>query len=124
MKIKKGVKKLDDSENCCRVDVNESLIENAKNDILIKKEFFDNQVKVFSLLGNDVRLKIVYLLLENEKMCVCDLSDILQMKQSATSQHLRKLKDGGILGNKRDGLTIFYSVLPSMKQKIKALIKE
>ena len=51
------------------------------------------------------------LLLKNfNNLCVCDLSEILEVNQSAISQHLRKLKDGGILNKKREGLTIFYFI--------------
>ncbi|MBL4861614.1 MAG: helix-turn-helix transcriptional regulator, partial [Crocinitomicaceae bacterium] len=41
---------------------------------------------------------------------VCDLSDILHMKAPAISQHLRKMKDGGIIENRKDGSTIYYSL--------------
>jgi DNA-binding transcriptional ArsR family regulator len=63
-----------------------------------------------SLAGNEVRLKILFLLLEEGQLCPCDLSDILGMNISAISQHLRKLKDGGLIEFKKTGQTIFYSV--------------
>jgi DNA-binding transcriptional ArsR family regulator len=56
-------------------------------------------------------------------MCVCDLSDVLGMKQSPISQHLRKLKDGGLLENKRDGMTIFYFIPSKMKITLKNIIE-
>ena len=111
------------STTCSRTNVDEALINNSKRDILSNKETLDNQAKIFSLLGSEVRLKIVYLILKHEKMCVCDLSDVLEMKQSPISQHLRKLKDAGVLENKREGLTIFYSIPSSMKSTIESLIK-
>ena len=46
-----------------------------------------------SSVGNSVRLKILYLLFEEKRLCVCDLSDILGMNISAISQHLRKIKE-------------------------------
>ncbi len=63
-----------------------------------------------SLAGNEVRLKILFLLQEEGQLCPCDLSDILGMNISAISQHLRKLKDGRIIISKKTGQTIFYSV--------------
>jgi len=56
-------------------------------------------------------------------MCVCDLADVLQMKQSPISQHLRKLKDGGVLQNKRDGMTIFYFVNENIKESLIKIIE-
>jgi DNA-binding transcriptional ArsR family regulator len=67
---------------------------------------------ILKLAANDVRLKILYLLSREEHLCPCDLSDILDMSVPAVSQHLRKLKDGGLVETERDGQTIFYSLNP------------
>ncbi|MEQ9438465.1 MAG: metalloregulator ArsR/SmtB family transcription factor [Cyclobacteriaceae bacterium] len=68
------------------------------------------------LAGNEVRLKILFLLDEEAELCVCDLSDILGMKISAISQHLRKLKDGKIVLTKKIGQTVFYRLAPEYAQ--------
>ncbi|HXL57681.1 MAG TPA: metalloregulator ArsR/SmtB family transcription factor [Chitinophagaceae bacterium] len=65
---------------------------------------------ILALAGNDVRLKILYLLEEEDELCPCDLSDILGMSIPAVSQHLRKLKDGNIIESRKDGQTIYYSL--------------
>ena len=72
----------------------------------------DRLVDILKLAANDVRLKILYLLNKEDKLCPCDLSDILDMSVPAVSQHLRKLKDGGLVETERDGQTIFYSLNP------------
>ncbi|HBZ39517.1 MAG TPA: transcriptional regulator, partial [Balneola sp.] len=53
---------------------------------------------ILKLAANDVRLKILFLLNAEERLCPCDLGDILNMSIPAISQHLRKLKDGGLVG--------------------------
>ncbi|MEX0647480.1 MAG: metalloregulator ArsR/SmtB family transcription factor [Balneolaceae bacterium] len=65
---------------------------------------------ILKLAGNDVRLKILYLLDREEHLCPCDISDILEMSIPAVSQHLRKLKDAGIVDTTRNGQVIFYSL--------------
>ena len=110
--------------NCCRVDVDKALIEEAKRYLDLKEARFNEEVKVFALLGNAVRLKIMTLFLEFERMCVCDLGDVLEMNQSPISQHLRKLKDGGLLLNKREGMTIFYSINPAKRAMLEQVLKE
>jgi DNA-binding transcriptional ArsR family regulator len=65
---------------------------------------------VLKLAGNDARLKILYLLNQEAQLCPCDLSDILDMSIPAVSQHLRKLKDGGLVVTQREGKVIFYSL--------------
>lgn len=72
----------------------------------------DRLVDILKLAANDVRLKILYLLSKEDELCPCDLSDILDMSVPAVSQHLRKLKDGGLVETERDGQTIFYSLNP------------
>lgn len=64
---------------------------------------------VLALAGSEVRLQLLFLLAE-EQLCVCDLADVLHMNISAVSQHLRKLKDGGVVTARKVGQTVFYSL--------------
>lgn len=75
-------------------------------------ETFDYLSNGLSLVGNNIRLKILYLLYDEKRMCVCDLSDILGMNVSAISQHLRKLKDRNLIEAAREAQAIFYSLTP------------
>lgn len=77
----------------------------------------------FSLVGNDVRIKILYLLQEEGQLCPCDLSDILGMGVSPISQHLRKLKDSKIITSKKTGQTIFYSISAEYSEILKPIFK-
>jgi DNA-binding transcriptional ArsR family regulator len=61
--------------------------------------------------GNIQRLKIIYLLHAHREMCVCDLAEILELTDSAVSQHLRKLKDKNIVRSRREKQTIYYSLV-------------
>jgi DNA-binding transcriptional ArsR family regulator len=75
---------------------------------------------ILKLAANDVRLKILFLLDNEERLCPCDLGDILGMSIPAISQHLRKLKDGGLVDTKREGQVIFYSLKPTFKNVLSA----
>lgn len=111
------------ASNCCRLNIDEDLITGGTKLLEEKKDLAVDRAKVFALLGNEVRLKIMILFLRYERMCVCDLSDILKMKQSPVSQHLRKLKDGGLLENKREGMTIFYFIPSRESENLKNIIQ-
>ena len=76
----------------------------------------DRLTSILKLAANDVRLKILYLLSKEDELCPCDLSDRLDMSVPAVSQHLRKLKDGGLVETERDGQTIFYSLNPPFNE--------
>jgi DNA-binding transcriptional ArsR family regulator len=75
----------------------------------------DRLVDILKLAANDVRLKILYLLSKEGRLCPCDLGDILDMSIPAVSQHLRKLKDRKLVETERDGQLIFYSLNPLFK---------
>lgn len=93
---------------CIRVFADQRQITNCREKLQENQSAFAQLSKVLSLAGNEVRLKILYLLEEEQELCPCDLSDMLGMSIPAVSQHLRKLKDGGIIDSKRTGQTIFY----------------
>ena len=82
----------------------------------------DGLAGALNLAGNGVRLRILFLLHEEERLCVCDLSDILGMKIPAVSQHLRKMKDGGMLENEKVAQTIYYRLVPASKTLFSGLM--
>jgi len=113
------------SENikCCRVEIDTNIIETGKKLLNKKNRLTSSKSKIFALLGNDVRLKIMTLFINYKRLCVCDLSDILNMNQSPISQHLRKLKDGELLENKREGMTIFYFIPDEIFDNMQQIIE-
>lgn len=111
-------------QNCVRLYADAALIKECKRKITAAATSFSRLSQVLSLAGNDVRLKILYLLEEEEGgLCVCDLSDILEMSIPAVSQHLRKLKDAKIIQPRREGQTIFYSMSEEHMEVIKPLFQ-
>ncbi|OPH53179.1 transcriptional regulator [Paenibacillus ferrarius] len=81
-----------------------------------------------------MRLTILSLLQERE-LCVYELVEILQTSQPNVSQHMRKLKDGGLVKEAKKGQWVFYSLnigdkpylhelfqhLPSKKKEVDAV---
>ncbi len=76
----------------------------------------------FRLLGDWNRYRMMKTLLEVKELCVSDLSKIVGISMSATSQHLRILEMSGLVESERMGQTICYKPLLS-HPKVKALIK-
>jgi hypothetical protein len=96
--------------NCIRVLADEVQIYNCKQQLKDAQNSFANLAQVLDLAGNEVRLKILYLLKHENELCPCDISDILEMSLPAVSQHLRKLKDANLIQFRKVGQTIFYSL--------------
>ncbi|MFZ5643907.1 MAG: ArsR/SmtB family transcription factor [Bacillota bacterium] len=67
----------------------------------------DTFVKVFKALGEPTRLKILRIL-SVRPMYVCELESVLGMSQPRISQHLRVLKEAGILRETKEAQKTFY----------------
>ena len=72
-----------------------------------KEESLSGLADIFKLFADKTRIKILYSLFESE-LCVCAISELLGMSQSAVSHQLKVLKDGNLVGNRREGKTIYY----------------
>ncbi|MCB9360937.1 MAG: winged helix-turn-helix transcriptional regulator [Flavobacteriales bacterium] len=105
-----------ENNSCIRQQADIEQINRCKDTVSELNESFDYLANGLSLVGNSARLKILYLLFEEKKLCVCDLSDILGMNISAISQHLRKMKDRNLLETDREAQTIFYSLTTEYKE--------
>ena len=99
-----------ENNSCIRAQANRNQIDSCKGTILNLNHSFEKLSSVLNIAGNTIRLKILFLLAREKELCVCDLSDILEMKIPAVSQHLRKMKDRNIIGSRRDAQTIYYSL--------------
>lgn len=69
----------------------------------------DEVAPLLKLLGDKTRLAMVKIL-DSHDCCVCEFVEIFQMSQPAVSQHLRKLKDVGLVKEMRRGQWIIYSL--------------
>jgi ArsR family transcriptional regulator, lead/cadmium/zinc/bismuth-responsive transcriptional repressor len=102
---------MNENQSCNRILADTVLINECKINIQKNSFAFNQTSNVLALAGNEVRLKILYLLEEENELCPCDLADILEMSIPAVSQHLRKMKDGNLIQTRRSGQTIFYSLI-------------
>lgn len=64
---------------------------------------------LFKVFGDSTRARIICALSISE-LCVCDLSALLDMSQSAVSHQLRTLKQARIVKNRRSGKVVYYSL--------------
>ncbi|MCD1258860.1 winged helix-turn-helix transcriptional regulator [Paenibacillus athensensis] len=65
--------------------------------------------ELFKALGDPTRVKLIYTLLQRE-LCVHDLSEALDMGQSAISHQLRYLRNLHIVKRRKAGKTVYYSL--------------
>jgi len=66
-------------------------------------------VRIYKALAHPIRIKIVRMLRDGPQ-CVCILNENVEFSQSNLSQHLKILKNAGILKTEKDGIRILYSI--------------
>jgi ArsR family transcriptional regulator len=66
-------------------------------------------VKILKALGDPSRLKLLKILSEKE-LCVCEIEEVMNMKQTTVSQQLRKLKEAEIVIERKEGWWSYYSL--------------
>lgn len=83
----------------------------------------DGLLRRFQAVAEETRFSIVRLLAGGER-CVCELQDELDAAQSRLSFHLKKLKDAGVVSDRRDGRWVYYSLLPEALEEMRAFLGE
>ncbi len=78
--------------------------------------------QVFRALGDDTRLRILGLLGVREA-CVCELVELLGISQPAVSEHLRRLRDAGLVEDERCGVWVFYRRVPAQPAFVRAALE-
>jgi len=66
------------------------------------------------LLADSTRLRLL-LILEQEELSVAELAAILQLAQPRVSTHLAKLKDAGLVADRREGVSVYYRMPESFQ---------
>lgn len=77
----------------------------------------------FQAVAEETRLRIVQLLTSGER-CVCELQDSLDAAQSRLSFHLKKLKEAGLVVDRRDGRWVYYSLVPETLEEMRSFLGE
>lgn len=66
-------------------------------------------IEVLKTLSDSTRLRILVLLTRGE-LCVCDITDVLNLPQSTVSRHMSRLKLTGLVADKRKGKWVYYQL--------------
>jgi ArsR family transcriptional regulator, arsenate/arsenite/antimonite-responsive transcriptional repressor len=66
------------------------------------------EARLFKSLADETRLKILWLLMGQEELCVCDVMRTLGITQSKASRHLRYLFNVGLVNDRREGVWMNY----------------
>ena len=91
----------------CNV-IHTDAVENVSKKMPMNEDF--QQVsEFFKVFSDPTRAKIIWAL-DQEELCVCDLSNVLNMTKSAVSHQLGILRAANLVKYRRDGKNVFYSL--------------
>ncbi len=73
-------------------------------------------------LGHPVRLGIALSLAAEPETCACDFAEAFDVSQPTVSEHLRVLREAGLVTTKRRGTQICYSLDPEAVRTLERLL--
>lgn len=94
---------------CCDCTQVHDDIVNEVTSQLPDDEILYDLAELFKVFGDSTRIKILYALSERE-LCVCDISELIGVSQTAISHQLRVLKGAKLVKYRREGKNVFYSL--------------
>jgi len=78
----------------------------------------------FKALGDPVRLRLFQLLAGRDELCVCHLTEALDLPQSTVSRHLGVLRHAGLVQTRREGKWMHYRLAGDLAERLAPLISE
>ena len=82
----------------------------------------EDLVKVFKALSDETRLKIL-LIISKRTICQKGISRHLGISESAVSQHIKVLKESGIVTVKKQGYSVIYVINDDCFKEAKFFLK-
>ena len=66
--------------------------------------------QLFKVLSDPTRLRCVALLASEKELCVCELTQALELPQPKISHHLGALRKIGLVSDRKEGLWVHYRI--------------
>ncbi|MGB9370383.1 MAG: metalloregulator ArsR/SmtB family transcription factor [Halobacteriota archaeon] len=96
------------SEICDVFCINKEAVDDVRAQML-DRELLTDAAEIFKVFGDPTRMRLLYALAQRE-LCVCDLSAVLGMTQSAISHQLRVLRSARLVRYRKVGKIVYYAL--------------
>jgi ArsR family transcriptional regulator, arsenate/arsenite/antimonite-responsive transcriptional repressor len=112
---------------CCEMDTSEDLVGCCSP--LVRPQLSDADAadleRLLQALADRYRLKVLNMLAQTdgEAICVCEFQDVLGLKQSTVSYHLKQLVDAGVIEREQRSRFVYYSLRPGVLDRIAELVR-
>lgn len=82
-----------------------------------------DQADFFKCLSDPTRLDILKLILARKNVCVCEITEQLQLSQPKISRHLALLRNLSILLDERKGQWVYYRLNPNLPEWVNSVLE-
>ena len=84
----------------------------------------DKLARSFKAIADPARIRLISLVAAHEdaEACVCDLTELLGLRQPTVSHHLKVLVDAGILSRDKRGTWAYYKLIPGALDSLAHLL--
>jgi ArsR family transcriptional regulator len=93
-----------------------------------KTDLFDNKLNgaavLFKALAHPARLAILQYLAETKVCITGDISDELPLSRTTVNQHLKELKNAGLIQGHVDGVKVNYCLDPAKISELGTIFRE
>ena len=112
----------DELEECRVADVATRLSELDRLQSTAHRDRVESDLAVLSTLGNETRYRLARVLVDADgELCVCELSAVVDVSESAISHALSDLRQAGLVTRRKDGRWRKYEATPVAEAVISAL---
>ncbi len=103
-------------------DIEADVKTDDKPDLNVPDKIIGELVKIFKLLSDETRLRILFYLTRTPELHVRALCELLDQSQPAVSHHLALLRIEKLIESRRDGKHNFYHLVPERFEQLLDLV--
>ncbi|MEY9932185.1 ArsR family transcriptional regulator [Catenulispora sp. GP43] len=83
----------------------------------------DDPLSMLRAIAHPTRLGMLRQLAATPETCACDFTELFAVRQPTISQHLKVLREAGLVRTRREGTKICYSVRPEAVARLAELVQ-
>lgn len=95
----------------------------SEHDLQLLQEGAGKAASLLKVIGNENRLMVLCLLIQNGEMSVSAILEHVGLSQSALSQHLARMREEGLVSYRRESQALYYRIANPNVEKIIAVLK-
>jgi DNA-binding transcriptional ArsR family regulator len=88
----------------------------------LNKQDITGMTRMVKILADETRMKIAYVMCQEEEVCVCDVANVIGSSLATASHHLRALKNLGFAKYRKEGKLVFYSLEDNRLREIMTML--